>query len=165
VDDYNERMTEDDDADERMESERGDDDASDPDDEVDDDSPREAIGYGQGMGKVLHIADKGPSLARGEQIAAPAPNVRGPGVCAQCGRSYAIRMLGECPHCQARRTRQASDALASVIRELKAGRAAPDRERHLVKQLHELGHPHRAEFLAALEARNQAVVSKPRSRL
>jgi hypothetical protein len=155
----------DEDADERMERDGGDDDASDPGDEVDDDSPREAIGYGQGMGQVVHLAQKGPSLARGATIAASAPNVRGPGSCAQCGRSYAIRMLGECPHCQAKENRRRANELATVIRELKAGRLNPEQERRCIKQLKEFGHPHVAEFLAALEARNQAVVSKPRSRL
>lgn len=164
MDGHDERMNEDDEN-QTWVDEYGGDDAPHPAEGGDDDTPREEIGYRQGPAQPIHVALKGPSLARGEQIVAPAPNVRGPGVCASCGRSYAIRMLGECPHCQGRRTRQQGQALAEVIRELKAGRAAPDRERHLVKQLRELGHPHVAEFLAALEARNQSAVAKPRSRL
>lgn len=158
-------MTNDDENDEWMDEDRGDDDAPHPSESTEDDSPREAIGYREPNRNGLQVALQGVSFARGATIAPTGHSVRGPGVCAQCGRSYAIRMLNECPHCQANRNRRVANELAAVIRELKAGRAAPDRERHLVKQLRELGHPHIPEFLAALEARNQSAVTKPRSRL
>lgn len=164
MDDNDYGMSEHEDDDGRMDD-GSDDDASDPTEQVDDESPREAIGYAERVEEAIQVARKGPWLALSAQNATPAPTVTSGGVCAQCNRSYAIRMLKECPHCQGVKNRRASDALAQVIRELKAGRAAPDRERHLVKQLRELGHPHIPEFLASLEARNQAAVTKPRSRL
>lgn len=144
---------------------RGDDDAPHPAESVEEESPREAIGYSDGIEQAIQSARKGPWLALSATKETPAPIASSAGVCAQCGRSYAIRMLKECPHCQAKRNRDNANELAKVIRELKAGRTNPEQERRLVKQLHHLGHPHVAEFLASLEARNQAAVTKPRSRL
>jgi hypothetical protein len=143
----------------------GGDDAPHPAERLDDESPREAIGYAERVDEAIQVARKGPWLALSAQIATPAPNVQSSGVCAQCNRSYAIRMLKECPHCQGAKNRRNSDALAKVIRELKAGRLGAEQERQALKQLRELGHPAIPELLASIEARNQVATVKPRSRL
>lgn len=162
MDDDNERVDEDEQDRERVDEYRGDDDAPHPSEQAEQDSPRESIGY---VDQAIQQARKGPWRAQGETGGFVPTASKGPGTCAACGRSYAIKMLGECPHCQAKRTRRASDELAKVIRELKGGRTTPEQERRLIKQLRELGHPAIPELLQSLETRNQVATAKPRSRL
>lgn len=97
-----------------------------------------------------------PPAARGETIAVPAQTSRGPYHCASCGRSYAIRSFGECVFCQGNRNRQNHNAVRDAIRELKDGRANPEQERRLIKQLHELGHPDLKGLLDTLAAQREA---------
>lgn len=162
VDDNDYGVDEDEQDSERVDEERGDDDAPHPSEQAEQDSPRQELGY---VDNAIQVARKGPWLGAGETSTFVPSSSKGPGTCAVCGRSYAIKMLGECPHCQAQRNRRASDELAKVIRELKGGRTNPEQERRLVKQLRELGHPAITELLQSLEARNSVATAKPRSRL
>ena len=116
---------------------------------VDHEDPGEGIGYAPApLAPVISLQAK---LEQAAKRAEPAYTGH---TWAVCNRSYPIRSFGECVYCQGDRNRRTTNALAEVIRELKAGRAQPDRERHLVKQLHELGHPDPKGLLDAIAARN-----------
>lgn len=107
-------------------------------------SAREDLGY----------APPPPLKAALEAAAARAEPAMARGhTCAVCNRSYPVRSFGECVWCQGERNARLTNALAAVVRELKGGNPNAERERHLVKQLHELGHPDPKGLLDALAAR------------
>jgi uncharacterized OB-fold protein len=86
--------------------------------------------------------------------------------CATCDHVMSP-YYARCPQCEGRRNRTKVDALATVIRALKASVEVPegdsDELEYLKQRLVELDHPYPNEFLAWLdEAR--AAASKSRSR-